>query len=435
MLTELSDSEAEVAVLAGLMLAPDLLERVALAAEDFASPRHRELYAVLVGLIAERQPVDPIAVGAALEQRGALERIGGRAVVWEISLAIPSASAVPHYAGIVRELSALRQLRAAAALALQRVAERVPSVEVGVELVRGVECVASRASVPAWVPLRECVREALDQIERAHQGEIRPGVSSGLKTLDGKVGGFQPGHMIVMAGRPSMGKTALALGTGLAAALQGKVVGLFSLEMSRVEIAKRLLAMAGTDLSVSGLDYGYVAPAGWTQLAEGAGLLSELPFFVADKAYMTIDELRRLAFGLQRQSGLDVLILDYLQLLETEGRAEYRVASWTAISRKLKVLAKELAIPIVVLSQLSRECERRVDKRPMLSDLRESGAIEQDADMVIFVYRDEVYDEDSTDRGVAELLIRKNRHGPIGEARVAFDGRSTKFSDGIGVHV
>jgi len=280
-----------------------------------------------------------------------------------------------------------------------------------------------------WASMENVTKESLDKIDAAYQGKALIGISTGLKALDRMLGGLQKSDLVIVAGRPSMGKTSLSLQFAYAAARGGYKVGIVSLEMSNTQVANRLLAMNAEGLTVEALQRGTLSPLGWTSLTTAATIVSPLPIYLCYDSACTMAEIKAKAKTLQRSSGLDLLIVDYLQLMDGDGRHRNREGDISQISRGLKQVAKRLNVPVVALSQLSRRCEERPDKRPIMSDLRESGAIEQDADVILMIYRDEVYDLDSADKGIAELLVRKHRNGAIGDVRVGWVAEKTLFTN------
>jgi replicative DNA helicase len=428
-LNELYDESAERAILSAWMLDPHVLDDSPLKGRDFIFKRHQYVFEAVQTLNGNNDPVDSISVGAELERNGYLSEVGGRAWLAEVSCEMPSTASVGHYAELVREYSRLRDLQNLGKQIIRETENRVSPEDILKTLDKNLQASYTAQSGTGWKTIQDCIKGTLEHVDRISSGEIGTGLPTGLTALDRKIGGLKPEDLIVVAGRPSMGKTSAACGFMLAATQGGATAGIVSLEMSNIELTKRLLAIKGQGLSMTGLDHGKIPTDGWQSLSEASADLSAHKVFICDDATVSIDQLRMKARSLKRQHGLDLLVIDYLQLLAVDRRAESRVAAMSEISRSLKVLAKELDIPIIALSQLNRACEGRPDKRPLLSDLRETGAIEQDADLVIFIYRDEVYDEESPDRGTAELLIRKNRNGPIGEVRVAWQAQQTRFVD------
>jgi len=425
----LFDEQAERSVLSGLMLDSSILEDCDLTAEDFYRTPYQRIFSVIQELTAKNKQPEPISVGVALKDKGQFEECGGFSEIQGIAGELPDIRAISHHAGLVKEFAQRRKLQRLGQRIVQHVAEGLGSEEIRTLIDSELQKDDTKAGA-SWKPMRECLAETLEHVEKsAIGGEEAHGLQTGLTALDRKLGGLKPEQLIITAGRPSMGKTSQGTQMALAAAKAGATVGIISLEMSNQELTRRFLAIEGQNLSVTGLTHGNISGNDWVSLSNAAEALSGLKIFILDDGRTTIESLRNRARYLRRKHGLDLLVVDYLQLIEVSQKSGNRVNDMSEISRSLKLLAKEMKIPVVALSQLNRSCEGRNDKRPLLSDLRESGAIEQDADVVIFIYRDEVYDPETPDWGVAELLIRKNRNGPIGEVRVGWDGARTKFYD------
>ncbi len=420
----LYNEDIERSILSNLMLDPHLSGSDELKVEDFYLMRHQRTFQGIHNLSSKNQPVDLVSLGAELEKNGHLTEIGGRAWLAELYAETCSTEAAKHHIELLKELAQQRRLQKLGKWILHATTEQKPSQEITQTIEK---TLTESQAITAWVAAQDAVQSSLEEIESAFRDERRQGLSTGLVDLDARIGGLNPGNLIIVAGRPGMGKTSLGLGCLEAAARQGGTVGVFSLEMSNNEILKRLLTMNSTNLSVGRLERGALTREGWASLTIAAEDIGSRQIFFCDTATLTADGVQGKARALHRQHGLDLLVIDYLQLMTPDRKAENRTTAMSEISRALKILAKDLHIPIIALSQLNRSCESRPDRRPLLSDLRESGAIEQDADVVMFLYRDEVYDAESPDRGIAEVLIRKNRHGPIGEVRVSWCGEQTVF--------
>ena len=426
-LNELCNESAERAVLSALMLDPHVLDDSALKGGDFYFLRHRYVYEAIGALREKNNPVDHISVGAELERLGHLTKVGGWSWLGELSCEMPSTQSVLHHAELVWEDAQLRAFQIMAKRVLVNTQNRISSEDLMQEIDRTIQDAYGSRGGAAWQTGQSCVQTTIEEMDKAYRGETSNGLSTGLKALDKRIGGLRRGNLIIFAARPGMGKTALATGVALSSLKAEACVGIISLEMSTAELIKRMLAMEGENLSVEGMDRGIISKEGWDSIVIASEHISSMNFYLCDEANVSVDRLRMKARSLKRQHGLDLLLIDYLQLLAVDRGTESRVVAMSEISRSLKVLAKELDIPIIALSQLNRACEGRPDKRPLLSDLRETGAIEQDADLVICIYRDEVYDEESPDCGTAELLIRKNRNGRIGEVRVGWQGQQARF--------
>ena len=434
--------EAEQSVLGGLLLDNAAADKIGdiLAAEDFYNDAHRSLFAAMMQLIADNKPADVVTVSEALVSIKKLDYVGGIAYLGALVENVPTAANIRRYAEIVRERAILRRLIAA----------------------------GGEIAETAYNPLGRSVREILDQAEtrvfeiaehgaRGQQGfvELQPlltqvverieilykrdnpsdvtGVPTGFADLDRMTSGFQEGDLIVIAGRPSMGKTAFALNVAEHIALSSKVrlpVGVFSMEMGATQLAMRLIGSVGR-LDQHKIRTGQLTTDDWERLSEALGRLSDAAIHVDETAALNALELRARARRLARQYGgkLGAIVVDYLQLMQAVAEGENRATEISEISRSLKALAKELKVPVLALSQLNRSLEQRPNKRPIMSDLRESGAIEQDADVILFIYRDEVYNEETPDKGVAEIIVGKQRNGPIGTIKLAFLGQYTRFEN------
>jgi len=424
------DREAEQAILGAVLLDPIALAHAqeVLTANDFYDSRHQRIFTAMCELAGRNEPIDTVTLSGTLEASGDLPRIGGRAALAELVNAVASATNIRQHCHIVRDCVTLRRLIRFAA----ELEERAYRKETAQDLVREAERILSRIAsnrAPGhWCPNRALVQEVMDYVDRAFKNDRAiTGIPTGFKDLDRLLGGWQPSDLDIIASRPSMGKTSFALGTALAAAKAGYRVGILSLEMSRLQLGLRLHAMQAP-VDLHSLRSGRMPSEGWTRLACAAQDLEPLTIWTDDTGTLTVEQLRAKARRLKAQEGLDLLLLDYLQLLQLP-RAETRQQGIADASRQLKLLAKELNIPVLALSQLSRACELRDDKHPVLADLRDSGAIEQDADVVLFLYREEVYVHDTDEKGMAEVLIRKHRSGPIGDRRLAFIAQYAKFAD------
>jgi len=434
--------EAEQSVLGGLLLDNAAIDKIGdlLFAADFYNDAHRSIFEAITGLIADNKPADVVTVAEVLGSLKKLDYVGGMAYLGALVENVPTAANIRRYSEIVRERAILRRLAAA----------------------------GGEIADTAYNPLGRSVREILDQAEtrvfeiaehgaRGQQGfqELRPlltqvveriellfardnpsdvtGVATGFTDLDRMTSGLQEGDLIVIAGRPSMGKTAFALNIAEHIALSTKLklpVALFSMEMGATQLAMRLIGSVG-HLDQHKIRTGQLTPEDWERLSEALGRLSDAAIHVDETPALNALELRARARRLARQYGgkLGAIIVDYLQLMQAVAQGENRATEISEISRSLKALAKELKVPVLALSQLNRSLEQRPNKRPIMSDLRESGAIEQDADVILFIYRDEVYNEDTQDKGVAEVIVGKQRNGPIGTVRLAFLGQYTRFEN------
>ncbi len=431
--------EAEQSVLGGLLLENTAWDRTAdvLAADDFYRDDHRRIYAHISKLIEANKPADAVTVAEALERSAELENVGGIAYLLTLANNTPSAANIRRYAEIVRERAIMRKLAtigteiAASAYSpagrdakqlLDEAEQKVFQIaEAGARASQGFESLQ---------PLLTRVVERIDMLYSRDNPSDVTGVPTGFTDLDERTSGLQPGDLIIVAGRPSMGKTAFALNIAEHVGLQAHApVAVFSMEMAGTQIAMRLLGSVGR-LDQHKLRTGKLKDEDWPRLTDALGRLNDAPLFVDESAALNALELRARARRLYRQhKSLGLIVVDYLQLMSATSQGENRATEISEISRSLKALAKELSVPVVALSQLNRSLEQRPNKRPVMSDLRESGAIEQDADLILFIYRDEVYNENSPDRGIAEIIIGKQRNGPIGTVRLTFLGQYTRFEN------
>ncbi len=420
------DHEAEQAILGAILIEPTALARAQelLEPADFYDSRHQRIFRAMGELAGKSEPLDLVTLGNTLESSGDLAGVGGRSALAEILAAVASASNITQHCRIVADHAKRRKLIRCAADMSRQAYEKAPIAEILREAERSL--LQTNRSERSWCSLAELTSETATYVDHVHkQGKALIGIPSGYAAVDSLLGGWQRSDLIIIAARPSMGKTAFALGTALAAAQAGYHVGVLSLEMSRLQVGLRLHGM-GAPLDVYALRTGSLSMQGWRLFASTAQKMEALPFWVDDSAVLTAEQVSAKARYLKAANGLDLLIVDYLQLLQLSD-SETRQQGIADASRKLKLLAKELDIPVLVLSQLSRECEKRPDPRPMLSDLRDSGAIEQDADVVLFLYREEVYVRNTEEKGVAEVLIRKHRNGPIGDRKLQFRDRYAQF--------
>ena len=422
--------ESERAVLAGALLDPALLPVVVgrLAPEDFYTERHRTIYRSMVDLQAAEVEVDLRTLQASLEQQDKLESVGGVAYLAGLDLDLPDLGRLDTYVEIVKERSVRRRLIEACGEITRHCLDG--GLEAQEALGRAEQAIlglGEEAVQKGFVKLSQIFHETMAELEdRPERGFL--GLPSGYADLDAMTRGFHPGNLVVIAGRPGMGKTSLALNIAEHAAIrEHRPVGLFSLEMSQEELALRILS-SEVDISFGPLRSGHLSQKQWTKVVQAVKTISQAPLFIDDSANPSMLEIASKARRLRAESGLDLIVVDYLQLMQGTARYENRNLEIAAITRGLKQLAKELSIPVISLSQLSRQPERRsADHRPQLADLRESGSIEQDADVVVFIYRDELYDDETTDKGIAELIVAKHRNGETGTVKLVFLGDTTKF--------
>jgi len=429
--------EAEQSVIGGLLIDPESWDRIAdlLSPEDFYQKRHQVLYRCIGQMLLEQKPLDAITLAEYLQDHELLAEAGGVAYVVELANATPSAANVPAYASIVRDRAILRALihagREIADLAyrpegrdaqtlLEEAERRI------FELAQG-----QKRDAVAFTRIKDALPRVIDRIEaNARERKTVTGLPTGFADLDEKTSGLHPGQLVIVAGRPSMGKTAFAMNIAEhVACSEGLPVAVFSMEMPTEEIVLRALSSRGR-VDQHRLRNGSLGNDDWPRIAMAIGELGKAPLFTDDSAALTPGELRSRARRLKREKDLRLIIVDYLQLMQVPGRSDNRVAEISEISRSLKALAKELQVPVIALSQLNRSLENRTEKRPQMSDLRESGAIEQDADLILFLYRDEVYNKDNEEvKGIAEVIIGKQRNGPIGTVRMSFFGEYTRFEN------
>lgn len=424
------DEALEQAVLGALLIGGSF-DAVAehLSVEDWYFRKHQAVYSAMLMLRRQSEAIDYLTVGQMLGQTGSLETIGGNAYLAELVANVVSAASIQSHAKAVKELSLLRGLRRIGQELTLHAEEKRDSSEIATEIEHKLFTTMWARQVMPWRTSAEVMGETLDHVEMMQKrGAQLSGITTGLIDLDKMLGGWQASDLVILAARPSMGKTALMCGAAIAAAKAGHPVAISSLEMSSRQLGSRMLAIEAK-VNVFDLTNGRLHRGAMWPIADAAQVLSSAPISIDDSGIMTMDKLRAKARQLKVNKKLDVLFVDYLQLMEGKNSRDNRQVEVSQISRGLKLLAKELGITVVALSQLSRKCEEREDKRPILSDLRESGSIEQDADIVIGLYRDEVYNRESPDLGTAEILIRKHRNGPIGDVRVSFVSTSAKFTD------
>jgi replicative DNA helicase len=431
--------EAEQSVLGGLLLDNEAADRIgdAIGDADFYSDAHRLIYSHIIRLLADGKPADVVTVSESLASVQKLDYIGGLSYLGALVQNVPTAANIRHYAAIVRERSILRQLAATAGEIadsaynpLGRSARDVLD-EAETKVLHIAEQGARGQQQFAELP--KLLAQVVDRIEllynRDDPSEVT-GIPTGFSDLDRMTAGLQEGDLIIVAGRPSMGKTSLALNIGEHVALHSRLpVAVFSMEMGATQLAMRLIGSVGR-LDQSKLRIGRLANEDWEKLTVALGKLNEAPILVDETAALTAMEVRSRARRLLKTYGkLGLVIVDYLQLMQATTSGENRATEISEISRSLKALAKELKVPVMALSQLNRSLEQRPNKRPVMSDLRESGAIEQDADVILFIYRDEVYNPETQDKGTAEIIIAKQRNGPIGMVPLAFLGEYTRFEN------
>jgi replicative DNA helicase len=427
--------EAEESVLGAMLISPTAIGTVTeiLDASDLYREPHAQRDRAALGLWGKGEPVDAITLSDELDERGELEVVGGTARVAELAALVPAASNVDHYARIVKEVATLRGLvrvgQEITRLGQERAGETQDLVDRAEQLVFAL---AQQRVTGDFAHIQALLLEGFERITQLYEaGADLTGIPSGFRDLDRLTSGFQPGNLIILAARPSMGKSALALCAAANLGVRHETpVALFTLEMSKAEVTQRLMC-SEAKVESNRLRSGKLAQDDWPRLTAACDKLMKAPIWVDDTGSITMMELRSKARRLKsREPKLGLIIVDYLQLMTSGASAENRVQEVSQISRSLKVLARDLDVPILALSQLSRAVEQRHDKRPILSDLRESGSIEQDADLVFFVYRDEYYNGDESDQqGLAEVILAKHRNGPTDSVKLSFLKRYAKFAD------
>lgn len=426
--------DAEQAVLGSLMVDRDLMPVVSeiLERSDFYAPHNATIYAALTALYERGEPIDKISVAEELRQRRLLDEVGGVEALSQLLNAVPTAAAAEYYAKVVAEKSVLRSLITAGGRITAVGFEPTEDVEDTLDRCEQMIFEIGRRHTGGFTLVRDLLKPAFEQIDKLyHQRGRVTGVPSGFKRLDQFTTGFQPGELIIIAARPAMGKTSLVLNIAMNAAKTfNKAVAVFSLEMSNDQLVQRFLSTEAK-IDAQSLRSGNIKDKEWGDITHAMGVLAEVPIYIDDSAALTLSEVRSRSRRLAASSGLDMIAIDYLQLLRpTNARATNRVEIIDEICRNLKALAKELKVPVIALAQLNRSPESRNDKRPLLSDLRESGGIEQEADVVAFIYRDEYYNPPTPENeNIAEIHIAKQRNGPTGLVQLRFDKRFTSFSD------
>jgi replicative DNA helicase len=429
--------EAEKCVLGAILINNQAFNQAAevIDAHDFFRDAHRRIFEKMIGLTDRSEPVDLVTLKDELGRSGELDEVGGPAYISALTDGVPRSANVEYYARIVKEKSTLRRLIQSANEMLTRAYDAEQDADDLLDLAeQSIFKIAENRLRAGFVPLSELVGTSYQLIERlqAHKGLVT-GVPSGFVDLDEMTSGFQKQDLVIIAARPSMGKTSFVLNVGLNAAIEaGKTVGIFSLEMSNDQLFIRMLTSEAR-IDAHRFRGGFLGDADYERLTTASARLHDAKVFIDDSPGLGLLEMRAKARRLKLEHGLDLLVVDYLQLMQGRGRFENRQQELASISRSMKILAKELDVPILALSQLSRAPEGRTDHRPQLSDLRESGALEQDADLVLFIYREEMYAQEAERRpeveGLAELIIGKQRNGPVGTARLAFLKQYTRFEN------
>jgi len=427
--------EAEQSVLGGILLENGALNPVLeiMAGSDFYSDAHRKIFTGILELSDRSQPVDLITLSNHLRDKKQLDAVGGAVYLSQLVDNVPSAANISHYARIVKEKSVLRNLIGTATEILNRTYGAGADVDsVLDEAEHAIFEISQNKIKPSFYPLKDIIKDSFRTIERLYEKkELITGVATGFTKLDEMTSGLQRSDLIIIAGRPSMGKTAFALNIAQFCSVEeGVPVAVFSLEMAKEQLAMRMLSSEAR-VDSQKIRKGFLGESDWPKLTTAAGRLSEARLYIDDTPSISVLEMKAKSRRLKAEHGLGLIVLDYLQLMKGSDYADTREQEISEISRSLKGLAKELNVPVVALSQLNRKVEDRTSRRPQMADLRESGAIEQDADVILFLYRDEVYNksEDNPEKGFAEVIIGKQRNGPVGTVKLVFQEKFTRFEN------
>jgi len=425
--------EAEQAVLGAMLLNEKIIPEILEIINDsyFYKEIHKEIFSVIMSLSNSRRTVDLVTVSEELKKKGRIQDIGGAVYLTQLVDNVPAASNAPSYARIVKEKGVLRELINSSFKILSECYEAKEDVSsILDESERLIFEISDRRIESGYVHIKDIIKSSIELIDSLYQKKSHvTGIPAGFRELDIKTSGMHPGELVIVAGRPSMGKSALVACISEYAAVEKKIpVGIFSLEMSKEQLVQRFLC-SYAKVDAHKLRTGFLSPSDWPLLTSAAGILSEAPLLIDDTPAINIFELRARARRMKSHHDIQMIVVDYLQLLRGVGRVESRQQEISNVSQSLKALAKELGIPVIAVSQLSRQAERRDDHRPRLADLRESGAIEQDADLVILLYRDDYYNPDSEKKGIAEVNIAKQRNGPTGTLELGFVREYMKFVD------
>ena len=427
--------EAEQSILGSILLENSAINSALeiLTKNEFYSEAHRKIFSVIIELSEKNEPVDLITLSNALKDRNYLDSVGGTTYLASLVDNVPSAANIANYAKIVKEKAILRGLIGSATEIITNCYETGTDVEQILDKAEHSIFEISENKVrPSFYPIRDIVKESFRSIEDLYsRKELITGVPTGFEKIDDLTSGLQKSDLIIIAGRPSMGKTAFALNIAQFASLESQIpVAIFSLEMSKEQLAFRLLA-SEAKVDSQRLRKGFLGETDWPKLTTAAGRLSEAPLFIDDTPAITVLEMKAKSRRLKADAGLGLIVVDYIQLMRGGSYRDSREQEISEISRSLKGLAKELRVPVIALSQLNRKVEDRTNRRPQMADLRESGAIEQDADVIAFIYRDEVYNksDDNPEKGIAEIIIGKQRNGPTGTIKLAFLEKFTSFEN------
>ncbi len=428
-----SDLTAEKAVLGGIFLKPDVFGDIIeiILPMDFYKAAHRYVYEAMIDCYNSGEGIDPIIIANKLKKQNRYDEIDGENLLFEIIDEVQTAANIVKHAKIVKEKSVLRKLGDVGTKIVEMSYEGYEDVDTILDKAEGlIFKISETKESKDVISISEAMKEEFMRLEEVfHNKGVTTGISSGFINFDEKTSGFNPSDLVILAARPSMGKTAFALNLALNAAMKSeKSVLIFSLEMSSSQLLQRLLAVQ-SQIGLQKIRNGFLEDDEWGRIGIASGQLASASINIADVPNVNVLEIRAMARRLKAMGKLDMIVIDYLQLIKGTGRGDNRQQEISDISRSLKGIARELNIPIIALSQLSRAPEQRADRRPMLSDLRESGAIEQDADMVVFLYRDDYYNEESEEKGITEVIIGKQRNGPVGTVKLRFFHEITKFAD------
>lgn len=430
--------EAEQSVLGAVLFDNEALPKAleTLSADDFYKETHRRLFRAMIDLFDKNEPIDIITLSDHLKKNNELDAVGGIAYLSLLANSVPTSANIRYHAKIVREKGLLRALIQTATQITARVYEdSLDADEMVDQAEHMIFDIAEKRTKTSFASMDSIIKDSIKMIEQLYdKKEAITGIPSGFKDLDEMTSGFQPSDLIIIGGRPGMGKTAFALNIAQHVGVELKEpVAIFSLEMSKEQLAMRMLCSEGM-VDASRVRKGFLSREDWPKLTSAAGRLAESPLFIDDSSAISVLEVRAKARRLKKEHrGLSLVVVDYLQLMRSRGNFERREQEISEISRSLKALAKELRVPVIALSQLNRAVEQRSERKPTLADLRESGAIEQDADVIIFLYRDEVYNKASQKKGTAEIIIAKQRNGPTGTVNLQFQSTMTRFSDLSGI--
>lgn len=425
--------DAEYSVLGAIFIDNDCIAKVleVLASEDFYRAAHQKIFAAMVELFEKSEPIDLLTVSERLRKNKQLEEVGGIDYLSSLEENTPTAAHAGFHSKIIREKKILRELiKTATNIVTESYQDSGDVDEILDNAEKSIFLIAEKKIKGGFVPIKQILHTSFGEIEKLYdRKQFITGVPAGFADLDAKTTGFQPSDLIIIAGRPSMGKTAFSLNVARNAAVDAQVsVAFFSLEMSKEQLGIRLLC-SEAQVDSSKAKTGYLGKEDWGKLTNAGGRLTDAPLYIDDTPGLSVLDIRARSRRLMAEKGLGLVVIDYLQLMRSSGRSESRQLEISEMTRSLKGLAKELHVPLIVLSQLSRKPEERTDKKPILSDLRESGAIEQDADVVIFVHREEFYNKETEKPGMAEIIIGKQRNGPTGTIELGFQKEFTRFNN------